>query len=220
MWTCFCAPEHKHMMLYSCHTDAHMLFTSSNIESTSYVTPHIHMVLGVHPYWIGDLDSIILKTPELFPCPAHATAGFYGNRKSLSQQLESPHSIPQVREREPNLDCFGHIKGNVHPKIKSQSLFTQVVPNLFEFFLLLSTKEEILKNVGNQTVDGSHWLPLYFCPYISQWLPSNVFNNVFFVGRNWLSFRNIHGLSQAYLVFIDILKYLLFYIFIFPFFKF
>uniref|UniRef100_A0A671KDN0 PDZ domain-containing protein n=1 Tax=Sinocyclocheilus anshuiensis TaxID=1608454 RepID=A0A671KDN0_9TELE len=32
----------------------------------------------------------------LFPCPAHATAGFYGNRKSLSQQLEFPHSIPQA----------------------------------------------------------------------------------------------------------------------------
>ncbi|XP_073692546.1 pro-interleukin-16 [Garra rufa] len=51
---------------------------------------------SVHPYWIGDLDTIIMKTPELFPCPAHATAGFYGNRKSLSQQLEFPHSIPQA----------------------------------------------------------------------------------------------------------------------------
>ncbi|XP_067301108.1 pro-interleukin-16 isoform X1 [Pseudorasbora parva] len=51
---------------------------------------------SVHPYWIGDLDTIIMKTPELFPCHAHATAGFYGNRKSLSQQLEFPHSIPQA----------------------------------------------------------------------------------------------------------------------------
>uniref|UniRef100_A0A8C2IX97 Pro-interleukin-16 n=1 Tax=Cyprinus carpio TaxID=7962 RepID=A0A8C2IX97_CYPCA len=51
---------------------------------------------SVHPYWIGDLDTIIMKTPELFPCTAHATAGFYGNRKSLSQQLEFPHSIPQA----------------------------------------------------------------------------------------------------------------------------
>ncbi|XP_016091549.1 pro-interleukin-16-like [Sinocyclocheilus grahami] len=51
---------------------------------------------SVHPYWIGDLDTIIMKTPELFPCPAHATTGFYGNRKSLSQQLEFPHSIPQA----------------------------------------------------------------------------------------------------------------------------
>ncbi len=30
------------------------------------------------------------------------------------------------------------------------------------FFLALSTKEDILKNVGNQTVDSSHWLLLYF----------------------------------------------------------
>uniref|UniRef100_A0A8C1YU66 Pro-interleukin-16 n=1 Tax=Cyprinus carpio TaxID=7962 RepID=A0A8C1YU66_CYPCA len=51
---------------------------------------------SVHPYWIGDLDTIIMKTPELFPCTAHASAGFYGNRKSLSQQLEFPHSIPQA----------------------------------------------------------------------------------------------------------------------------
>uniref|UniRef100_A0A8C0YGT9 Pro-interleukin-16 n=1 Tax=Cyprinus carpio carpio TaxID=630221 RepID=A0A8C0YGT9_CYPCA len=51
---------------------------------------------SVHPYWIGDLDTIIMKTPELFRCPAHASAGFYGNRKSLSQQLEFPHSIPQA----------------------------------------------------------------------------------------------------------------------------
>jgi len=33
----------------------------------------------------------------------------------------------------------------------------QVVPNLNEF-LLLNTKEDVLKNVGNQTVDGR--LPL------------------------------------------------------------
>lgn len=51
---------------------------------------------SVHPYWIGDLDTIIMKTPELFPCHAHTTAGFYGNRKSLSQQLDNPHSVPQA----------------------------------------------------------------------------------------------------------------------------
>ncbi len=37
----------------------------------------------------------------------------------------------------------------------------QVVPNLYPVWVL-STKEDILKSVGNQTVDGSHWLPLYF----------------------------------------------------------
>jgi len=31
--------------------------------------------------------------------------------------------------------------------------------NLQEFFLLLNTEKDILKNVGNQTVDGSHWIP-------------------------------------------------------------
>ncbi len=29
------------------------------------------------------------------------------------------------------------------------------------YFLQLNTKENILKNVGNQTVAGSHWLPFY-----------------------------------------------------------
>ncbi len=33
----------------------------------------------------------------------------------------------------------------------------EVVPNLYEFVLLLNT-EDILKNVGKQTVDGSYWL--------------------------------------------------------------
>ncbi|XP_072516957.1 pro-interleukin-16 isoform X2 [Salminus brasiliensis] len=57
---------------------------------------------SVHPYWIGDLETIIMKTPELFPCRVHTTTtttGFYGNRKSLSQQLEFPHSIPQAVPR-------------------------------------------------------------------------------------------------------------------------
>ncbi|XP_076879146.1 pro-interleukin-16 [Brachyhypopomus gauderio] len=54
---------------------------------------------SVHPYWIGDLDTIIMKTPDLFPCRGHGNTGFYGNRKSLSQQLEFPHSIPQPLPR-------------------------------------------------------------------------------------------------------------------------
>jgi len=44
------------------------------------------------------------------------------------------------------------IKGIVHPKISILSSFThpQFVPNIK---LILNTKEEILKNGGNQTVD-------------------------------------------------------------------
>ncbi len=34
------------------------------------------------------------------------------------------------------------------------------------FFLLLNIKEDILKNAGNQTVDGPHCLPQYFFPYL------------------------------------------------------
>ncbi|MCI4383327.1 hypothetical protein PGIGA_G00025200 [Pangasianodon gigas] len=54
---------------------------------------------SVHPYWIGDLDAIIMKTPGLFPCHVPSATGIYGNRKSLSQQLEFPPSVPQAVPR-------------------------------------------------------------------------------------------------------------------------
>ncbi|KAM9461157.1 pro-interleukin-16 isoform 2-T2 [Clarias gariepinus] len=54
---------------------------------------------SVHPYWIGDLDDIIMKTPDLFPCHVPTATGIYGNRKSLSQQLEFPASVPQAVPR-------------------------------------------------------------------------------------------------------------------------
>ncbi|XP_036819336.1 pro-interleukin-16-like isoform X4 [Oncorhynchus mykiss] len=50
---------------------------------------------SVHPYWIGDLDTIILKTPELCGSNTHGTVGFFGSRKSQSQQLEFPHNPNQ-----------------------------------------------------------------------------------------------------------------------------
>ncbi len=60
------------------------------------------------------------------------------------------------------LDLLVLLKRETSPKnytsvviLLSSKLFQTCVT----FFLLLSTKEDILKNVGNQTVDGSHWLP-------------------------------------------------------------
>ncbi|XP_026149152.1 pro-interleukin-16 isoform X1 [Mastacembelus armatus] len=50
---------------------------------------------SVHPYWIGDLDSIIMTTAELYGSHPHANGGLIGNRKSLSQQLEFPHTATQ-----------------------------------------------------------------------------------------------------------------------------
>jgi len=56
-----------------------------------------------------------------------------------------------------NTDC---LRGSSPQKMKiSLSLFTHphVVLTLYKsFFLLFNTKEDILKNVGNQKVDGSH----------------------------------------------------------------
>ncbi|XP_067453826.1 pro-interleukin-16 isoform X2 [Thunnus thynnus] len=54
---------------------------------------------SVHPYWIGDLDSIIMKTPELYASHPHGNGSLYGNRKSLSQQLEFPHTTTQPVHR-------------------------------------------------------------------------------------------------------------------------
>ena len=51
---------------------------------------------GVHPYWIGDLNSIIMKTPDLCINHPHENDSFYGNRKSLSEQLEFLHTATQV----------------------------------------------------------------------------------------------------------------------------
>ncbi len=43
-------------------------------------------------------------------------------------------------------------------KMLSSLTHLHVVPNLYEF-LILNIKEDILKNAGNQIVDGPHWLP-------------------------------------------------------------
>ncbi len=55
------------------------------------------------------------------------------------------------------------------------------------FFLLLHTKRYILKNVGNQTVAGSHWLLQYGEKYYeSQWEPetyclaTHILQNIFY----------------------------------------
>ncbi len=45
--------------------------------------------------------------------------------------------------------------------MKIMSSFTppHVVLNLYDFLASVEDKERYLKNVGNQTVDGSYWLP-------------------------------------------------------------
>ncbi len=50
------------------------------------------------------------------------------------------------------LPCKRPFKGTGHPKIVIVT-FTHLP---FSFFPLLNTKEDILRNVGSQSVDGSH----------------------------------------------------------------
>nr|XP_057933825.1 pro-interleukin-16 isoform X2 [Doryrhamphus excisus] len=50
---------------------------------------------SVRPYWIGDLDSIIMKSPEMYTTQPDGGCHLYGNRKSLSQQLDLVHSSLQ-----------------------------------------------------------------------------------------------------------------------------
>ncbi len=48
-------------------------------------------------------------------------------------------------------------------------------------FVLLNTKEDILKNEGNRAVLGHHWLPSYFFFYYgSQWCPKTAWLQTFF----------------------------------------
>ncbi|CAL8379711.1 unnamed protein product [Arctogadus glacialis] len=54
---------------------------------------------SVHPYWIGDLDAIIMRAPDLYGDHPNPNGGFYGNRKSLSQQLDAPHANMQPVHR-------------------------------------------------------------------------------------------------------------------------
>ncbi len=53
-----------------------------------------------------------------------------------------------------------HFKGIVHPKWICHHLLTLTLfQTCMSIFILLRTKEDVLKNVCNQTGDGSHWLP-------------------------------------------------------------
>ncbi len=49
-------------------------------------------------------------------------------------------------------------KGVVHPKMKILSSFTLFQTGMNFFLILNNTREDILENMFNQTVDGSHWL--------------------------------------------------------------
>jgi len=62
--------------------------------------------------------------------------------------------------------AISFLKGIVHPKWKCwhHLLTLKWFQTCMSFFLLLNTKENILKNVGNRTVDCNHWLPLIFFP--------------------------------------------------------
>ncbi|XP_061526557.1 pro-interleukin-16 isoform X3 [Phycodurus eques] len=50
---------------------------------------------SVHPYWIGDLDSIIMKNPDMYTNDPHGNGQWYGNRTSLTQQLDFLHNSHQ-----------------------------------------------------------------------------------------------------------------------------
>ncbi len=54
-----------------------------------------------------------------------------------------------------------------------------VAKHIINFILVLNTIEDILKNVGNQTVAGPQWLPFFFY-YQSQWGPATVWLPTFF----------------------------------------
>ncbi|XP_023669604.2 pro-interleukin-16 isoform X2 [Paramormyrops kingsleyae] len=74
----------------------------------------------VSPYWIGDLDTLILKTPEISRGHRQRNTRFYGNRKSLSQQLEFPHGFSQAVPRPSRSLSSAHL---VHLSSSSMQAF-------------------------------------------------------------------------------------------------
>ncbi len=62
-------------------------------------------------------------------------------------------------------------------------------------FLVLNTEEDILKNAGNQTVNGSHWLLYYGVAAVNCLVTSILQNNVFCVQQK----KEIHtGLETTW----------------------
>ncbi len=73
----------------------------------------------------------------------------------------------------------------MHPKMNfCHYLLTHMsFQTCMDFFLLLNTKEDILKNVGNQTVDGSHSMfsILWMSMAAVNCLVTNILQNMFFM---------------------------------------
>ncbi len=61
---------------------------------------------------------------------------------------------------------LNNLKEN-YPKMNTycHHLLTWSFSKLYEFLSSAENKEDILKNVGNQTVSGPHWLPYNFFPH-------------------------------------------------------
>ncbi len=81
-------------------------------------------------------------------------------RKGIEDWLTSRGFL--IAEMSVSGDQGGWCKNDETSSPKNENSVIIYLHKLFQtcmsFFLLLSTKEDILKNVGNQTVDGIHWL--------------------------------------------------------------
>ncbi len=92
-----------------------------------------------------------------------------GNTNNIMKHLLTKQHLPQA------MCCIYYVRwyltfyylsrlqvqllGIVHQKHLILSLFTHMLyQTCIHFILVLNTKEDILNNVGNQTVAGSHWL--------------------------------------------------------------
>jgi len=62
----------------------------------------------------------------------------------------------------------------VHPKMKILSSFTQFFQTCLSFLVLLITKEEILKNFGNQTVEPLTSIVIFFSVNVNCYKEENI----------------------------------------------
>ncbi len=63
---------------------------------------------------------------------------------------------PSVTSQISNTDIACHVKGIAHLKNENSVIIYVSFQTCMSFFLMFYTKENILKNAGNQTVDGPH----------------------------------------------------------------
>ncbi len=72
--------------------------------------------------------------------------------------------------------------------------------HLLTLKVIKNTKDDILKNVGKQTVDGNHWFPYWFVTNILNISSQHIFCKTFFLGEIPVNVMRLYHMPQLSLV--------------------